>query len=91
MERSSKIQLPRARIFVDQDATATINNNETYLRRVIKDYKLVFDQNGDSYKLTKVIDKNGDQRATAGSNFFPLDGVPRSEKSDDGNHNYFLE
>ena len=81
---------PEPGFFVDQDATATINNNETYLRRVIKDYKLVFDQNGDSYKLTKVIDKNGDQRATAGSNFFPLDGVPRSEKSDDGNHNYFF-
>lgn len=85
-----KFNYPELGFFVDQDATATINNNETYLRRVIKDYKLVFDQNGDSYKLTKVIDKNGDQRATAGSNFFPLDGVPRSEKSDDGNHNYFF-
>lgn len=84
-----KFNYPEPGFFVDQDATATINN-ETYLRRVIKDYKLVFDQNGDSYKLTKVIDKNGDQRATAGSNFFPLDGVPRSEKSDDGNHNYFF-
>lgn len=85
-----KFNYPEPGFFVDQDATATINNNETYLRRVIKDYKLVFDQNGDSYKLTKVIDKNGDQRATAGSNFFPLDGVPRSEKSDAGNHNYFF-
>ena len=85
-----KFNYPEPGFFVDQDATATINNNETYLRRVIKDYKLVFDQNGDSYKLTKVLDKNGDQRATAGSNFFPLDGVPRSEKSDDGNHNYFF-
>lgn len=85
-----KFNYPEPGFFVDQDATATINNNETYLRRVIKDYKLVFDQNGDSYKLTKIIDKNGDQRATAGSNFFPLDGVPRSEKSDDGNHNYFF-
>lgn len=85
-----KFNYPEPGFFVDQDATATINNNETYLRRVIKDYKLVFDQNGDSYKLTKVIDKNGDQRATAGSNFFPLDGVPRSEKSNDGNHNYFF-
>ena len=85
-----KFNYPEPGFFVDQDATATINNNETYLRRVIKDYKLVFDQNGDSYKLTKVIDKNGDQRATAGSNFFPLDGVPRSEKRDDGNHNYFF-
>lgn len=85
-----KFNYPEPGFFVDEDAIATINNNETYLRRVIKDYKLVFDQNGDSYKLTKVIDKNGGQRATAGNNFFPLDGVPRSEKSDDGNHNYFF-
>ena len=85
-----KFNYPEPGFFVDQDATATINNNETYLRRVIKDYKLVFDQNGDSYKLTKVIDKNGDQRATAGSNFFPLDGVPRNEESENVNHNYFF-
>lgn len=85
-----KFNYPEPGFFVDQDAIAEINGTKTYLRRVIKDYKLVFDQNGDSYKLTKVIDKNGDQRATAGNNFFPLDGVPRSEKSDDGNHNYFF-
>ena len=85
-----KFNYPEPGFFVDQDATATINNNKTYLRRVIKDYKLVFDQTGDSYKLTRVIDKNGDQRATAGDNFFPLDKVPRSEKSDDGDHNYFF-
>ena len=85
-----KFNYPEPGFFVDEDAIAEINGTETYLRRVIKDYKLVFDQNGDSYKLTKVIDKNGGQRATAGNNFFPLDGVPRSEKSDDGNHNYFF-
>ena len=85
-----KFNYPEPGFFVDEDAIAEINGTETYLRRVIKDYKLVFDQNGDSYKLTKVIDKNGEQRATAGNNFFPLDGVPRSEKSDDGNHNYFF-
>lgn len=85
-----KFNYPEPGFFVDQDATATINNNKTYLRRVIKDYKLVFDQTGDSYKLTRVIDKNGDQRATAGDNFFPLDKVPRSEKSDDSDHNYFF-
>lgn len=85
-----KFNYPEPGFFVDEDATATINNNKTYLRRVIKDYKLVFDQTGDSYKLTRVIDKNGDQRATAGDNFFPLDKVPRSEKSDDSDHNYFF-
>lgn len=85
-----KFNYPEPGFFVDQDATVNINRTKTYLRKVIKDYKLVFDQNGDSYKLTRVIDKNGDQRATAGDNFFPLDKVPRSEKSDDSDHNYFF-
>lgn len=85
-----KFNYPEPGFFVDEDAIAEINGTKTYLRRVIKDYKLVFDQKGDSYKLTKVIDKNGGQRATAGNDFFPLDGVPRSENSDDGNHNYFF-
>lgn len=85
-----KFNYPEPGFFVDQDAIAEINGDKTYLRKVIKDYKLVFDQKGDSYKLTRVIDKNGDQRATAGDNFFPLDKVPRSEKSDDGDHNYFF-
>lgn len=84
-----KFNYPEPGFFVDQDATATINNNETYLRRVIKDYKLVFDQTGDSYKLKKVIDGNGEERAKAGQNFFPLDNVSRSEESDN-NHNYFF-
>lgn len=84
-----KFNYPEPGFFVDQDATATIKNNKTYLRRVIKDYKLVFDQTGDSYKLKKVIDGNGEERAKAGQNFFPLDNVSRSEESDN-NHNYFF-
>lgn len=85
-----KFNYPEPGFFVDQDATATINNNKTYLRRVIKDYKLVFDQTGDSYKLKKVIDENGQQCAEAGNNFFPLDNVSRSEESDNSDHNYFF-
>lgn len=85
-----KFKYPEPGFFVDQDATVTINSTETSLRKVIKDYKLVFDQKGDSYKLTKVIDQNGNELAKAGNDFFPLDKVPRSEKSDDGNHNYFF-
>lgn len=84
-----KFNYPEPGFFVDQDATATIKNNKTYLRRVIKDYKLVFDQTGDSYKLKKVIDGNGEERAKAGQNFFPLDNVSRSEESDN-KHNYFF-
>ena len=84
-----KFKYPEPGFFVDQDATVNINSTKTYLRKVIKDYKLVFDQKGDSYKLTKVINKNGEQLAAAGNDFFPLDKVSRSEKSDN-NHNYFF-
>lgn len=85
-----KFNYPEPGFFVDQDATVKINGTKTYLRKVIKDYKVVFDQNGDSYKLTKVIDQNGDQLAEAGNNFFPLDNVSRSEKSNNSPHNYFF-
>lgn len=85
-----KFNYPEPGFFVDEDKIVTINNNETYLRRVIKDYKLVFDQKGDSYKLKKVIDENGQQCAEAGNNFFPLDKVPRREESDNSDHNYFF-
>lgn len=82
-----KFNYPEPGFFVDEDET--IPGTETYLRKVIKDYKLVFDQKGDSYKLTKVIDQNGNQLAAAGANFFPLDGVSRTEYSDNHNNYYF--
>ena len=82
-----KFNYPEPGFFVDKDET--IPGTETYLRKVIKDYKLVFDQKGDSYKLTKVIDQNGNQLAAAGANFFPLDGVSRTEYSDNHNNYYF--
>ena len=85
-----KFNYPEPGFFVDQDATVKINGTKTYLRKVIKDYKVVFDQNGDSYKLTKVIDQNGDKLAEAGNNFFPLDKVSRSENSNNSPHNYFF-
>lgn len=82
-----KFNYPEPGFFVDKDET--IPGTETYLRKVIKDYKLVFDQKGDSYKLTKVIDQNGNQLAAAGANFFPLDGVSRTEYSNNHNNYYF--
>lgn len=82
-----KFNYPEPGFFVDEDET--IPGTETYLRKVIKDYKLVFDQKGDSYKLTKVIDQNGNKLAAAGANFFPLDGVSRTEYSDNHNNYYF--
>lgn len=85
-----KFNYPEPGFFVDEDATVKIGDTKTYLRKVIKDYKLVFDQNGDSYKLIKVIDQNENQLAAAGDNFFPLDKVSRSEKSNNSPHNYFF-
>lgn len=82
-----KFNYPEPGFFVDKDET--VPGTETYLRKVIKDYKLVFDQNGDSYRLTKVIDQKGNQLATAGRDFFPLDGVSRNEESENHN-NYFF-
>ena len=82
-----KFNYPEPGFFVDEDAT--VPGTETYLRKVIKDYKLVFDQNGDSYRLTKVIDQNGKQLTTAGNNFYPLDRVSSNEESEKS-HNYFF-
>lgn len=82
-----KFNYPEPGFFVDKDET--VPGTETYLRKVIKDYKLVFDQNGDSYRLTKVIDQKGNQLAAAGRDFFPLDGVSRNEESENHN-NYFF-
>lgn len=83
-----KFNYPEPGFFVDKDET--VPGTETYLRKVIKDYKLVFDQNGDSYKLTRVIDKEGNELTKAGHDFFPLDKVPRREESENVGHNYFF-
>lgn len=82
-----KFNYPEPGFFVDKDET--VPGTETYLRKVIKDYKLVFDQNGDSYRLTKVIDQNGKQLTTAGNNFYPLDGVSSNEEIEKS-HNYYF-
>lgn len=82
-----KFNYPEPGFFVDKDET--VPGTETYLRKVIKDYKLVFDQNGDSYRLTKVIDQNGKQLTTAGNEFYPLDGVSSNEESEK-RHNYYF-
>ena len=83
-----KFNYPEPGFFLDEDAT--VPGTETYLRKVIKDYKLVFDQNGDSYKLTRVINKEGNELTKAGNDFFPLDNVSRNEESENVNHNYFF-
>lgn len=81
------------------------SGNTVYLRRVYKDYVLNFDRTGDTYKLSTVHDGNGEQVASAGANFFPLDpvgyqpgGNQYNSNVDDGwvdgggdnKHNYFF-
>ena len=82
-----KFNYPEPGFFVDKDET--VPGTKTYLRKVIKDYKLVFDQNGDSYRLTKVIDQNGKKLTTAGNDFYPLDRVSSNEETEKS-HNYFF-
>lgn len=84
-----KFKYPEPGFFVDNDAIVKIDDTKTYLRKFIKDYKVVFAQNGDSYTLTKVINQNGNTLATAGANFYPLKGESRIEYSDNSNNYYF--
>lgn len=84
-----KFKYPEPGFFVDNDAIVKIDDTKTYLRKFIKDYKVVFAQNGDSYTLTKVINQNGNTLATAGANFYPLNGESRIEYSDNSNNYYF--
>jgi len=84
-----KFKYPEPGFFVDNDAIVKIDDTKTYLRKFIKDYKVVFVQNGDSYTLTKVINQNGNTLATAGANFYPLNGESRIEYSDNSNNYYF--
>lgn len=92
--------------FKQKNLPVTDRSGDTvYLRRVYKDYVLNFDRTGDTYKLSTVHDGNGNQVATAGANFFPLDpvgyqpgGNQHNSNVDDGmvdgggdnKHNYFF-
>lgn len=63
---------------------------ERYLRRVYKDYTLVFDRHGDTYTLSSVKDGKGNRVAGAGNNFYPLNNVkPSYEESETSNNYYF--
>lgn len=61
--------------FVNQDKTVQVGNAKRYLRKVYTDYKLTFNQTGDTYTLSSVKDGNGEKQTTSGSDFFPLDNV----------------
>ena len=82
--------------FVDSDfsinyrASWNSSAEERFLRKVYKNYTLVFNRNGDTYTLSGVEDGKGNWVAGAGNNFYPLDKVlPSYEDSERGNNNYF--
>lgn len=97
-----KFNYPEPGFFVNSDAKATVDGEERYLRRVYKNYKLTFQQSGDTYELESVKDGNGAVQTTAGADFFPLDSVlpsyeggftkkTQSSLPDDGKkHNYYF-
>ena len=97
-----KFNYPEPGFFVNSDAKATVDGEERFLRRVHKDYKLTFQQSGDTYELESVKDGNGAVQTTAGADFFPLDSVlpsyeggftkkTQSSLPDDGKtHNYYF-
>ena len=74
--------------FKQKNLPVTDRSGDTvYLRRVYKDYVLNFDRTGDTYKLSTVHDGNGNQVATAGANFFPLDPVGYQPGGNQANNN----
>lgn len=84
--------------FVNSDLTAKdyfdgYNMSTRYLRKYYNDYKLNFNQNGDTYTLKSVKrGQNTTWAGDAGSNFFPLDDNKLSYEDTGfkGDHNYYF-
>lgn len=88
--------------FTDSDITFTVKDGTRYLRQYLDKYKLVFDQNGDTYTLSEVQNESGTKVSGVGADFFPLDGIiknyERGNKSkkdskyseDTTPHNYYF-
>ena len=77
---------------INYRASWTSRAEERFLRKVYKNYTLVFNRNGDTYTLSDVEDGGKNWVTGAGNNFYPLDKVlPSYEESERGNNhnNYF--
>jgi fibro-slime domain-containing protein len=77
---------------INYRASWTSHAEERFLRKVYKNYTLVFNRNGDTYTLSGVEDGGKNWVTGAGNNFYPLDKVlPSYEESERGNNhnNYF--
>ena len=77
---------------INYRASWTSRAEERFLRKVYKNYTLVFNRNGDTYTLSGVEDGGKNWVTGAGNNFYPLDKVlPSYEESERGNnHNNFF-
>lgn len=58
--------------FTDSDITFTVKDGTRYLRQYLDKYKLVFDQNGDTYTLSEVQNESGTKVSGVGADFFRL-------------------
>ena len=77
---------------INYRASWTSRAEERFLRKVYKNYTLVFNRNGDTYTLSGVEDGGKNWVTGAGNNFYPLDKVlPSYEESERSNNhnNYF--
>lgn len=98
-----KFNYPEPGFFDDSDATCTVyvkkqtflgsrfEKENRYLRKVYKDLKLGFEQNGDTYTLKDVKDKDGKTLTTEGADFYPLDNERQLSYENSKNaHNYYF-
>lgn len=81
---------PEPGFFVDEDATCGVSGKERYLRRVFKNLKLGFEQNGDTYTLENVKDEKGNKLTDAGHNFYPLENWKCDYEYSENSRNYFF-
>ena len=59
----------------------TAGGTKVYTRKVVDDYKLSFNQKGDTYTLRSVNNANGDKQTGVGAGFFPLDSMNLDNKT----------
>lgn len=59
----------------------TAGGTKVYTRKVVDDYKLSFNQKGDTYTLQSVNNANGDKQTGVGAGFFPLDSMNLDNKT----------
>lgn len=82
-------------VIFNVDEPGVFSSDAKVGKTVLNDYKLHFEQNGDTYKLQAVYDPKGDKVADAGNAFFPLDKassntLDKGDKDHHNEHNYFF-